>query len=131
MATIKIKYVGKKKFAVDNVAGSKKVWEGEGDIQDVTDAQARTLLKYPDQWALVSKSDAQAVAEPQSVVGMDEDGTEVSVNPDAFTKPLEKMNKPELVAYAKEKLGIDLDPAMQKKQMIDRIEEAKGEAGIE
>lgn len=44
-------YVGKKPTAHDNVAGSGKVWNGNGDVQEVTELQAATLTKYRDQWA--------------------------------------------------------------------------------
>jgi hypothetical protein len=47
---MKIKYVGKKPFAVDPVAGSGKTWNGNGDIQTMTDKQGEMLCKYPDQF---------------------------------------------------------------------------------
>jgi hypothetical protein len=51
---MKIKYVGKKDFAVDSVTGSGKCWNGAGDIQSVTDEQGIKLLKHPDEFAEVN-----------------------------------------------------------------------------
>ena len=59
---MKIEYIGKKPFAVDNVAKSGKTWDGPGDIQEVTDEQGKILLKYPDQF-----KDVDAVAAPDPV----------------------------------------------------------------
>ena len=126
---VDIKYVGKKPFALDNVAGSAKLWNGNGDIQPVTQAQAKILLKYPDQWALANESDRAAVEAPVSIQGKDEDGEPVSIDPDDLKKPLEKMSKAELTALAKQTWDKELDPAMNKKTMIDQIEEWQHELG--
>lgn len=120
---IKIVYVGKKPFATDNVAGSRKVWNGHGDVQQVTEAQAKTLLKYPDQWDVVDADDAGLVNEPTTVHVTDEDGQDVSVTTDDLAKPLEKMSKPELIAYAKAKWDKQLDARKSTKNLIDAIEE--------
>lgn len=123
MSLIQIKYVGKKPHAFDNVARSGKAWNGAGDVQEVTDAQAKVLLQYPDQWALANPEDAAAVAKPTSVTGKDATGADVVVDPDALKKPLEQLTKPELVAFAKDRFGKDLDPKLGKKAMVDQIEE--------
>jgi len=120
---VQVKYVGNKPHAFDNVARSGKSWEGKGDIQEVTDAQAKILLKFPDQWALANEKDRKAVDAPVSVTGTNEDGDTVSVDPAELTKPLEKMNKTELTALASDKYGKDLDPKLSKKAMIDQLEE--------
>lgn len=121
--TIKIVYIGKKPFAYDNVAKSGKCWAGNGDVQEVTEGQAKQLLKYPDQWALVDEADIEAVNTPTTTEVQGEGGEIVSV-PDAdLTKPLEKMSKAELVALAKLKWGKDLDASNPKKLLIDSIEE--------
>lgn len=125
---VDIKYVGKKPFALDNVAGSGKLWNGAGDIQPVTQPQAKILLKYPDQWALAKAEDAAAVEQPVTMeveTGTDEQGemqTE-QVDTEALDKPLERMSKPELVALAKVKFDADLDVTKAKKALIDQIEE--------
>ena len=126
---VPVVYVGNKPHAFDNIAHSGKSWQGKGDVQEVTDAQAKLLLKYPDQWALANDADRAAVEAPVSIQGTDEDGQPVSIDPDDLKKPLEKMNKTELTALAKESWDKDLDPAMTKKAMIDQIEEWQHELG--
>lgn len=125
---VDIKYVGKKPFALDNVAGSAKLWNGNGDIQPVTQAQAKILLKYPDQWALANAEDATTVEQPATIeveTGTDDQGqTQVEqVDTESLGKPLERMTKPELVALAKVKFNADLDVSNGKKALIDQIEE--------
>ena len=92
-------------------------------MQEVSDAQARLLLKYPDQWALVNAADQAVVDAPVVIEGRDEDGARVSIDPGALKKPLEKMNKAELFALARQSWGKELDRAMSRKVMIDQIEE--------
>lgn len=120
---ISVRYVGKKPTAYDNVARSGVTWNGNGDVQQVTDAQAKTLLKYPDQWVLANPFDKDAVDAPVSIAVTDENGESVSIDPDALTKPLEKMDKAELKAYAFDKWGKELDARKSTKAMIDQIEE--------
>lgn len=120
---VALKYVGRKPAAYDNIAHSGKVWNGPGDVQEVTDAQAKLLLKYPDQWALVNPADQARVDAPVSITAVDEHGDTVTVDPEALNRPIERMSKPELVAYAKQKFGKKLDARKSTKQMIDMIEE--------
>ena len=120
---IKIVYVGKKPFAYDNVAKSGKVWQGNGDVQEVTEDQAKQLLKFPDQWDVVDAQDAGIVDTPSTTEVTDEDGETVNVDNTDLKKPLEKMTKAELVALAKAKWGKELDVTSGKKLLIDAIEE--------
>lgn len=120
---VMVAYVGAKPMAYDNVAKSGKTWFGNGDIQEVTPAQAQILTRYPDQWALVDEDERAIVDVPQMITVTDEDGDAVLVNQESLNKPLEKMTKAELCAYAKEHWGEDLDPALAKKLLIDQIEE--------
>ena len=126
---VPVVYVGNKPHAFDNIAHSGKSWQGKGDVQEVTDAQAKLLLKYPDQWALANEADRAAVEAPVSIEGKDENGEDVTIDPDDLKKPLEKMNKAELSALAKQSWDKELDPAMTKKAMIDQIEEWQHELG--
>lgn len=119
---VDVVYVGKKPQAFDNVAQSHKVWNGSGDVQAVTEQQARILIKYPDQWKLADANDTAAVNKPAVHSTSDADGNKVNVTESDLKKPVEKMNKNELVVYAKEKFGKDLDPALGKKQMLDELE---------
>lgn len=126
---VPVVYVGNKPHAFDNIAHSGKSWQGKGDVQEVTDAQAKLLLKYPDQWALANEADRAAVEAPVSIQSTDEAGEAVTIDPDDLKKPLEKMNKAELSALAKQSWDKELDPAMTKKAMIDQIEELQHELG--
>ncbi len=120
---IQVVYVGKKPEAFDNVARSGKIWHGAGDIQEVTDAQAKLLIKFPDQWQLADEADLEQVNQPTSITGTNEDGESVTVDPADLTKPIEKMNKAELTALAADRWGKELDSKLSKKQMIDQLEE--------
>jgi len=120
---IPLRYVGKKPAAYDNIARSGKTWNGHGDVQLVTDAQAKLLLKFPDQWALEDQSDAPLVESPESLTVTDADGQDVSIDPVELKKPYEKMNKTELKALAKDKWGKDLDLRKSTKDLIDQVEE--------
>ena len=126
---VQVVYVGNKPHAFDNIAHSGKSWQGKGDVQEVTDAQAKLLLKYQDQWALANEADRAAVEAPVSIQSQDENGEAVTIDPDDLKKPLEKMNKAELSALAKQSWDKELDPAMTKKAMIDQIEEWQHELG--
>ncbi|MDE4918270.1 hypothetical protein ACUXAV_000309 [Cupriavidus metallidurans] len=122
---IEIIYVGKKPWTRDNVAGSGKAWDGPGDVQEVTENQAKVLLKYPDQWALANEKDAEKVGGPVTVAVTDtQTGVTTDVPATVLAKPYEKMNKAELVTFGAS-IKLALDPAMSKKAMIDAIEEAQ------
>ena len=120
---VKLVYVGNKPVAYDNIARSGQTWAGKVDIQEVTDLQARQLLKFPDQWQLVNEADRETVEHIETIKVVDEDGDLTVVDPDAFKKPLEKMSKSEMVAYAQNRWGKALEPTLAKKMMIDQIEE--------
>lgn len=120
---VEILYVGNKPTAYDNIARSGAVWQGPGDVQKVTDAQAKLLLKYPDQWSLVNRDDQELVNAPVSISVEDEDGDEVAIDPEVLRKPLERMSKSELRALAKDRWGKDLSVKQSTKTMIDQIEE--------
>jgi hypothetical protein len=120
---IKIVYIGNKPSAYDNVAKSGACWSGKGDVQEVTEAQAKQLLKYPDQWALADQADAAAVENSGTVNVQNEDGENVAVTTADMNKPLEKMTKAELVGLAQAKWGKELSVDKNKKDLIDAIEE--------
>lgn len=120
---IAVRYVGNKLAAYDNVARSGVTWNGKGDVQQVTDAQAKVLIKYTDQWVLANANDQATVLAPVSIQVTDEDGESVSIDPDDLDKPLEKMSKAELKAYAANKWNKELDARKSTKALIDQIEE--------
>ena len=107
----RIQYVGKKPMAFDNVAGSRKIWEGHGDVQEVSAEQAKILLKFPDQWALDDPDEAARLADASPEADR------------AAKKPLEKMSKTELLVLAKAEFGHELPPTLSRKLMIDQIED--------
>jgi hypothetical protein len=69
---VKIKYVGAKESAPDLWYGSGKTWNGKGDVQEVTELQAKKLLVHPDEFALADEADAAKLA----------DATKVTVTPE-------------------------------------------------
>lgn len=58
-----IKYIGKKEFFPDFIAQSGKSWNGYGDVQEVTDDQAKKLLVHDDEFAEQAAHDALLAAE--------------------------------------------------------------------
>lgn len=58
-----IKYIGKKDFFPDFIAQSGKSWSGYGDVQEVTDDQAKKLLVHDDEFAEQGAHDALLSAE--------------------------------------------------------------------
>lgn len=57
----KIKYVGGKPMKTDNVAKTRTIWNGPGDVQEVPDAAVPLLLKHPDVWELAATPGGAAV----------------------------------------------------------------------
>ena len=127
MATVK--YVGRKLTAIDNVANSGAIWNGHGDVQAVTDRQARLLVAYPDQWVLADGSDSIAVSKEPVTCFINPEGDRVEIPASALKQPLEHMSKDELRAYALERFQKALHPNMARKRMVDEIEEM--ERGME
>lgn len=121
MNTIKVEYIGKKPFAIDNVARSGKAWNGNGDVQEVTPGQAKILTSYADQWALADAQDQAALEQPVQVEITGTDGAMETVDADALDKPVEKLTHKELIAYAKHKFGKDLSPKKSRKVLLDEV----------
>lgn len=59
----KVKYVGVKDVKTDNVAGTKTLWVGYGDVQEVTEATWAELSKHPDIWELVAEEAVASLAD--------------------------------------------------------------------
>ena len=122
MKLVKIKYVGAKPFAHDNVARSGKSWSGHGDVQEVSEAQASVLLKFPDQWERDGDAAKEIVSGPIAVRVEDGDSGEVIIDLAELLKPLEKMSADELRAFAVSRYGKRLKQT-SRKGMLDQIEE--------
>lgn len=133
MTSVPIVYVGKKPFAVDNVAGSGKAWNGNGDVQTVTPAQAKVLIRFSDQWKLANGKTASSVessVESSGVVEVMLDGEVIDVDVDAISRSLDKLSKPELLAIAKAKIGKEFSPSLSKKVLLDEIRKSADDLGI-
>ncbi len=121
---VSLVYVGNKKQAFDNITKSGQSWDGPGDVKEVTAAQAKQLLRFPDQWALADREQTSAIVDvPTMITVVDEDGDAVLVDEAELSKPRERMTKAELIAYAQKHWGKELDPKLSKKLMIDQIDE--------
>lgn len=129
MTSVPIVYVGKKPFAVDNVAGSGKAWNGNGDVQTVTPAQAKVLIRFSDQWKLANSKTAESV-ESSGIVEVMLDGEVIDVDVDAISRSLDKLSKPELLAIAKAKIGKEFSPSLSKKVLLDEIRKSADDLGI-
>lgn len=119
--TVKIEYVGNKQFCIDNVARSGKAWNGKGDIQEVTPAQAKILIKYADQWALAEGETEESLNAPEIIVTKDADGNDVETDASELVGALEKMTCAQLVAYAKQKHGKTLKANRGRKVVLDEV----------
>ena len=121
-ANIAVKYVGKKKFALDTVAKSGQHWDGNGDVKLVTAPQAAILTAYPDQWELDVLTDEALIAEVPQVEVVNSKGKAEFVSETALKGPLEKMSHVELLAFAKCKYGKVLDHKQSRKLLLDEVE---------
>lgn len=57
-APVLIKYIGGKEFFADFIAQSGALWNGYGDVQEVTEEQAKKLLAHDDEFAVKDVHDA-------------------------------------------------------------------------
>lgn len=130
MTTIAVQYVGRKPFAVDNVAHSGKTWEGAGSVQQVSVQQAKVLTSYKDQWQLENPDDQELLDAPTVILLQDASGDEVQVDPAALDKHLEKMTANELRAYAQEKYGKQLGKNKAKTVLLNEVLALEGGATV-
>lgn len=120
---IEIRYIGRKEWAVDPVAGSGVVWDGNGDVQPMTVSQARKILKHPDEWELANPDDASRLEVLTLHQTVDENGKPAEVDEQDLAKPVDKMTRTELKVHAKLKYGRDIPATMSRAHMLDQIEE--------
>lgn len=62
MGMVKVRYIGNKGRATDTVSHSGAVWNGRGDVQEVTDEQWKLLRKYEGNWELADEAKKPAKA---------------------------------------------------------------------
>jgi hypothetical protein len=129
-ALVKLRYVGRKPLAIDNIARTGITWNGHGDVQEVPASAAKSLLKFPDQWELASPGDLPIVTAPDVIRVTDEDGDQVIVEQRDMSKPLEHMSKAELKAFAQHRYGRQLDLRKSTKALIDEIEELEHDVDV-
>lgn len=115
---VNVMYVGRKPFAVDNVAHSGQTWEGRGDLKPVSPKQARLLLNHPSQWWLEGPL--------PSLEEVDARVTEFFAGrfiPDEVTLPtsVEDMDADELRAYAQAEYGQTLPARMDERALREEI----------
>lgn len=120
---IEIRYIGRKAWAVDPVAGSGVVWDGHDDVQPMTISQARKILKHPDEWELANAEDASRLEVQTLHQTLDEHGKTTEVDEQDLAKPVDKMTRSELKVHAKLKYGRDIPATMSRAHMLDAIEE--------
>lgn len=113
----KIEYIGKKEQKTDNVAGTETVWNGEGDVQEISDPIAvEKLLAHPNVWRLAKGEPGRA---PKKVTPKGR----VITNPPSRVKEKDKeeeeeappvvnfgrLNTNALAAYAKRHFNVEVD----------------------
>lgn len=129
MKTIKIVYVGNKPTSHDNVARSGAIWNGKGDIQEVTEDQAKILLKYPDQWALADETEQDPTDNKTYIEVSDENGDLVKIDVEELTGSMEKMTKIQMIALIKMKWNKELPHTLTKKELMGEAEILEAELG--
>jgi hypothetical protein len=126
---VKIVYVGRKPSAIDNVARSGKLWNGFGDVQEVTSVQANILLRYPDQWAVFDQKsppskEGSLEENLQRMNEMYEANKGQRTGHSLNARRLEDMSETELVDHARHYYGLELDPKLPIDEMRMFIEDA-------
>lgn len=101
-----IKYVGKKARRVDTVAGTKVVWNGPGDVQEVPDVAVSRLMMHPDVWA-VADAAAPKAAEPAANKDAAPTGPKYLMQTDEGALVLDELDKDALRELAKVS-GLDI-----------------------
>ena len=129
MKKLKIVYVGNKLMSHDNVTRSGAIWNGKGDIQEVTEDQAKILLKYPDQWALADANDDDPTDNKILIDVFDENGNLVNIDTAELTGSMEKMTKIQMIALIKMKWNKELPHTLTKKELMGEAETLEAEIG--
>ncbi len=114
----KVKYVGVKEVAIDLWYGSAKNWQGAGDVQEVTEQQAKRLCSHVGEFERVEEVVVEGDDSKQP-----EQSSDPELDADALAaKPIEKMTKDELEAYARAAFGKELDKRHSRKVLVDEVQ---------
>ena len=77
--TARVKYLGRKPYAVDTINGTGVVWNGNGDVQVLPIAHAEKLAKqHPDAWSIVDTLEAGNTEARQAVEALRKLGGDMS-----------------------------------------------------
>lgn len=125
---VPVKYIGKKKEKIDNVAGTGLAWS-IGQIHYVPPLTAQKLSRVTDVWQIV---DDQTIENDPAAVGLVLTETESEPNdeqpkePDAhlqtFDLPnLSGMTKPDIATYAQANFNVTLPATDKKEEMITQV----------
>jgi len=124
-----IRYIGKKDERTDNVAGTGLVWNGQGDVQTVSDAAAAKLLAHPDIWE--DAGDAPVDEKPKAEKPVADKPADEPTPPkqddpedDSALAPmvnLETMDKVALKEYAQRHFGHEFHPNTGEPKMRSTI----------
>lgn len=77
-----IKYVGAKPSRADTVAGTKIVWNGHGDVQEVPDTAVARLLLHPDVWAVAEEATPKTAKAAKTAEPADDGGDNTGKKPE-------------------------------------------------
>lgn len=113
----KIEYIGKKDQKTDNVAGTETVWNGTGDVQEVSDPIAvEKMLAHPDVWALAqgeprrepkkAKPVGRVITNPPSRVAKKDQEEDEDAPP---VVNFGRLNTNALAAYARKHFNVEVD----------------------
>ena len=103
-----VRYIGKKDHKEDNVAGTGIVWNGQGDVQAVSDSAFAKLILHPDVWENAGADDGIS---SETKPAESETGSATSE-----TKPAET----ETTAKTDEARDVDSLPPMQNLEGMDK-----------
>ena len=67
-ALVLIKYIGSKEFIADFIAQSGALWNGYGDVAEVTEDQAKKLLVHDDEFAEKNAHDALLIKQAEQKI---------------------------------------------------------------
>lgn len=120
-----IKYLGAKERATNHLTGKAVVWEGNGDIQNVDDDVALTLVAtFPEYYELATTSKGfqprtTKKPTPSKKPADSEDEDEMATRPGLVN--LDAMDEDQLRAFAQSNFGHDFHHSMKAPRMRDEI----------
>lgn len=111
---MKIRYIGDKDMKTDNVAGTRIVWLGNGNVQEVPDDKAPLFLRHPTVWEAANGAEAN---EPRMLTTHTRDNDLVPTAEELAAK-----EEADAKARRKEERLIAAEAAERAKQRLEREE---------